>query len=65
MTLFARILRLSMENKREEVIKIAEHGIEKASPLPSRLFSQAAEAIKNNAEKKFKEAMVKLFFYHV
>lgn len=62
---FIRILRLYLEGKIEEARNTAELSSKLSSSLSVKLFSQAAEALKNNDDDKFKEAMVKLFFFHV
>jgi len=63
-----RILRLYLKgeiDKARHTATVMCNIYQPLSSLLNRLFSQAAEALKNNDEDKFKEAMVKLFFYHV
>ncbi len=60
-----RVLRLYLEGKEKEARETAEWSSEKYSPLPNKLFSQVADALRMGNEEKFKEAMVKFFFYHI
>jgi len=77
---FARILRLYLKPLDRKVnlkkaIEIAEESVKLNPPLPSRLFKELAEALKEElnaegeeekqkAKKEVKEAIVRLFYYH-
>ena len=63
----ASILRMLIENERERAFEVANDAFSGFIyiPLLSRLFSELADSIQREDEKKTNEALVKLFYWHI